>query len=441
MVNDLECRSLRWWRWVIVLGSFGLVVRLGFVIGVTRFDVPVGDQLFYSAQALTNADGRWFEQPFERGEPAADHPPLTALVLTPVSWLVRFEPLHSLVSAVTAQRLVMALLGTTGIVLMAMIGRKVGGEKVGLVAAAVTVVYANIWVNDGLLMAETPTFVVVAALVLVAVNTERHSRWWTAALLGGLSGLAALGRPELSLALPLVLLLITVVQWGRWRRLGSQVVGSICVWSALVVPWAAWNDLRFDAPVLLSTNDGLTLAGGHCDRTYFGDVGGWDIRCAYDVDVPPGEDASQASMRMRRVGLSYWRDHLDRYPVVLAARLARVASVGYLPATVAAARSEGRPPWVSYLGMVQYWLLVPLAVIGWRQVRVRRYRVILLSAVPVVVSAAVVANAYIRFRLPAEIGVVTLASMGIVHVGRRLATKVRVAPDEVSATEEVCAST
>ena len=53
-----------WWTRLSVIAGFGLLVRLAFVLGITRFDEPVGDQLYYSAQALTNARGGWFEQPF-----------------------------------------------------------------------------------------------------------------------------------------------------------------------------------------------------------------------------------------------------------------------------------------------------------------------------------------------------------------------------------------
>ena len=72
---------------VSAITAIGLAIRLAFVYGITRFDQPVGDQLYYSAQALTNAQGRWFEQPFAHGMPAADHPPLTSLILTPISWV------------------------------------------------------------------------------------------------------------------------------------------------------------------------------------------------------------------------------------------------------------------------------------------------------------------------------------------------------------------
>lgn len=130
------------------------------------------------------------------------------------------------------------------------------------------------------------------------------------------------------------------------------------------------------------------------------------------TEIPDGEDAAQASQRMRRDALDYWGSNIDRYPLVAGARLIRVFSVGYLGANAQAALYEGRPLWVSHLGTVQYWLLVPFAVIGWRRSSSRTDRWILTAAIPVVV-VAVVANAYVRFRLPAEIGIVALAAVGL----------------------------
>lgn len=199
----------------------------------------------------------------------------------------------------------------------------------------------------------------------------------------------------------------------RDRRMMGQGALVVALWMIVVMPWVLWNNSRFDAPVLLSTNDGLTLAGGHCDRTYFDDLGGWDIWCAYATVIPDGEDAAQASQRMRRDGLAYWRDNIDRYPVVAGARLLRVLSLGYLGANAEAALSEGRPLWVSHVGTAQFWILVPFAVVGWRRTTSRSDRWILTAALPLVVTVALVANAYVRFRLPAEIGIVALAAVGL----------------------------
>lgn len=408
--------STHWWRTVLAVVAAGLVLRLAFVVFEARFDQPVGDQLFYSAQALANSEGRWFEQPFARGEPAADHPPFTALVLTPVSWLAEREPFGSWVSLVTAQRLFMPLIGVIGMIAVALIGRRVAGDRVGVVAAVISALYANIWVNDGLLMAESATFALVGTMILAALWFLRRPDPQRVAVLGATSGLAALTRPELLLTMPMIAVFVATVLWPSRRRVVTSVLTSALACSIVVLPWVVWNNLRFDAPVLLSTNDGLTLAGAHCDRTYYDDVGGWDIWCAYATEIPVGDDASEASRRMRADGLDYWRTHLDRYPVVAAARVARVASIGFFGASARAGASEGRPEWVSHLGALQYWVSVPLAVLGWRRLGRGAERRLLVAAVPVVLAVTVFANAFVRFRVPAEVGLVVLASVGVTHL-------------------------
>ncbi|MGZ4714584.1 MAG: hypothetical protein ACXV9S_16585, partial [Acidimicrobiia bacterium] len=45
-----------------------------------------GDAFYYSVVANALAHGHWFTNPY-LGSVAADHPPLTALVLTPATWV------------------------------------------------------------------------------------------------------------------------------------------------------------------------------------------------------------------------------------------------------------------------------------------------------------------------------------------------------------------
>lgn len=411
MATDVD---RRWWTELGLVVGLGALVRLLFVFVVARHDEPLGDQLYYSAQALTNARGNWFEQPFVTGAPAADHPPLTSALLTPITWIS-----ESTGSFVTAQRLMMVLVGVVAIVLVALIGRRVGGARVGLIAAAITAVYANVWVNDGLVMAESPAFLLVAATTLVALKFMDDPTTARAAMLGALVGSMALTRAELLLALPLVLIL--VIATGRSNRVpaGKSVAALVVAALVVLLPWVAWNQTRFSDSVFLSTNDGLTVAGANCDRTYFDDVGSWDIWCAYDVEIPENADASEASRLMRREGLHYLSEHAGRFPVVVAARMARVMSVGYFGSVNAAGEAEGRPSWVSILGAVQFWLLVPVAAVGFRSVGHRVRRLVLVAFWPVVFVTVVAANAYVRFRLPAEVGLVVLAACGVVALSER----------------------
>ena len=88
----------RFWRILLLIALVALAVRVGYV-AFAKTNQPIhGDQLFYNAEANRLADGDGFLEPFDpqalsRGviregkDPAADHPPLTVIVLAPVSFV------------------------------------------------------------------------------------------------------------------------------------------------------------------------------------------------------------------------------------------------------------------------------------------------------------------------------------------------------------------
>src|SRR5262249_39951699 len=88
----------------IAKGSTCHIVSDGKVIGSYPTDCAIGDQIFYNSEANTVARGKGFVEPLwavshpgQPAPPAADHPPLTVMVLTPVSWLLDHRPLSSIV--------------------------------------------------------------------------------------------------------------------------------------------------------------------------------------------------------------------------------------------------------------------------------------------------------------------------------------------------------
>src|SRR5438309_1306269 len=78
------------------------IIRLadGTKVGSSPSKCATGDELFYNGEANFVAAGHGFNDPYYtlthpggKSPPAADHPPLTVFVLTPVSWLVDHPPL------------------------------------------------------------------------------------------------------------------------------------------------------------------------------------------------------------------------------------------------------------------------------------------------------------------------------------------------------------
>src|SRR6266567_2167782 len=141
----------RFWRILLLIALAALAVRVAYV-GLAKRNQPIkGDQLFYNAEANRMADGDLFIEPFNPHppplighDPAADHPPLTVMVLTPVSFVTD----HGLM----AQRLTMSVLGAAAVLVIGLLTRALAGDRAGWIAAVIAAVYPNLWVNDGLVM-------------------------------------------------------------------------------------------------------------------------------------------------------------------------------------------------------------------------------------------------------------------------------------------------
>ena len=308
-------------------------------------------------------------------------------------------------------RLAMAIAGAGVVVLVGLIGRRIAGERAGLLAAGIAAVYPNLWVNDGLLLAETFATLCTAALVPLTYRLLRAPNWKNAAGAGLLCGLAMMTRGELALFLPLLVLPAALAIRGMSvaRRLGLAAVALL---AALVVlpPWVVYNRTRFDRPVLLSTGDGGVLIGANCDDTYHGPrTGFWDGSCNTAV---PG-DASVLNEARREKAIEYMRDHLDRLPVVMTARVGRIWGAHQPFRMADLAEGDGRPKWVSLSGWAMLWPLAALAL--WGGLVIRRRKILLLPLIAPVVVVTVIAAAFyglLRFRTPAEVSLVVLGGVG-----------------------------
>lgn len=392
-----------------------LAVRVAHLASKWGTPLMFNDSQYFSAQARQPWEGRWFQGLWERA-PAAEHPPFPSILLVPVSWMD--DP-------VPWQRGVTVL---TGVVLVAVVMRlaeEVGGRRAALVAGAVAAVYPNLWMNDGLVMSESISMVLVATSLLLARRIMerpegRQCWWWGLAM-----GLGVLSRSEVALVSLLLLALVAVVL-RRGRRSVVAVAIAAATMVGVLAPWVAFNLSRFERPVLLTTNDGTTLAGANCDAAYYSVVtGGWTADCVEDHGIT---EASVRSERNRSDAVRYVRAHLHRVPVVVAARLGRTFDLYGFRDMVAVDQGDERPTWAIWSGIAAFWCLLPLAVVG--AVRVpRRDRVLLLVPVVAVLATAVLFYGGHRIRSSAEPSLVVLAAVGIVvlvdGVRRRAIVSVR----------------
>ena len=405
-----------------IVGFAGLL-RVTYVLGAKRGEELLGDQIYYSYQAVMIANGRWFADPFIDGRFAADHAPLTALLLAPVSW--------SDDNPFLVQRLLMAVYGMLVVVGIGLLARWLFGRRIALVAAAVAAIYANLWINDGLLMSETFAAAGVVAVLLAVYVYDLRRSTWSAVAIGVALGLAGLARAELLLlgAAGRRAAHTDRARSNRWSTRLRHLAAAAGVCVLVLAPWVVRNQVRFEETTVISTQDGLTLIGANCPDSYFGPGKGfWALQCTDLVVVPPDADQSERSALYRDYAFDFIAENRSEIPGVVAARLGRGLSVWDTNGTTWLNTGEGREKWASNIALWQYWILTPLAVWGWWRwpSRQPRWPALVTAALSVLVIAAFYGIP--RFRIPAEVVIVLGAAITLESIGSSLLARLRRAP-------------
>jgi 4-amino-4-deoxy-L-arabinose transferase-like glycosyltransferase len=405
-------------RAIVAATVLGAAWRIAMLINRWNLGLVFNDSVYYSYQAQHNAQGEWFRLVFTNG-PGAEHPPVASLLMTPASLLPHL---------VSWQRATSTLLGIAVVPLIALLGLRLGGRRVAVIAAFVAAVYPNLWINDSLVMSESAAVFFVVIALLCAWQFQQRFDYRSAIITGVVVALAALTRSEMVALAPL-LALIGFRSRPRLEWLKRAVVMLVVV-GAVIAPWMIYNSTRFDAPVLLSANEGITILGANCDATYGGPkMGGWLTSCLNDVVIQPGEDASELSRREHKLAVQYMREHVRRLPLVVAARLLRTVDLYGLHDLVLIDMADQRGRVQSWGGILSWWLLAPLAAVGWWRSRRRCGWILLAPAISVFATAAIFYGAH-RLRAPLEPVVVICAAMAMAGsaLGQRLIGRVLAHP-------------
>ena len=277
----------------------------------------------------------------------------------------------------------------------------------------------------------------VSGVCTVAIGHHRKPTIRSAILLGVLAGLGALTRSEISLLIPG----FAIVSALMCRRRGRPIWPAIAILLAgiaTLLPWSIYNANRFDESVFLSTNDGSTLLGANCDGSYYREIGGWDLLCLGPLEPvgighEPGEpDASERSLARRRT-----RTRLHQLQRRAASgrdggTSRRTLDVYGLSSSSRTIVGDDKDEWVSWAGIVSFWVLTPLAVAGWmvlsrRKVGARWW--LLVPVVQVFITVVLYYGSH-RLRAAAEPTVVLLAAVALVMWWERARSSRPIEEDE-----------
>ena len=220
---------------------------------------------------------------------------------------------------------------TIGIVLLTgMLGRRIAGERVGLVAACLVAINP-VQVKYGLAPLSEPLFtLLVVAGIVVLTPFANQFNWKRAAVGGVLIGLACLVRSSI-LILPAFL-----GAWWLWRLRWSGIVMTAVFTMAMlsvIAPWTARNWVVTGTLVPVNKMDGITFITSNNryvleDREYLGAV-------YMQVPTAKGMHNWRQSPREqveideidKRTALTFIYDNLDRMPYLVTMKFARFFSL------------------------------------------------------------------------------------------------------------------
>lgn len=396
MLADLEHRRRAWRLTIAAITVGGLIVR---ALYCDHSPTPrlVGDPRFYHDTARALADGLGYvgTQSLGLTGPTAEHPPLYSLLVAGIDLLGG--------TGEATQRLVASLtVGAFFIPVVGYLGRRVGGQRVGVIAAVLAAVWPTLVVAQSSGESEALFGVLVALMLLAAYRFVERPGIGEGALLGLWIGLATLTRSDAILFLAVVV--IAFLRSGRpWRSAGM----ALLVTALLLTPWVVRNWTVFGRPTL-STNFGALIGTTNCRTAYYGrHAGSFRLECL--VGPKHGNELNRSNELMRR-GTGYAGRHLSRLPYLFAVRFLEVWGL----------RDRRQfdiysaEPRVQAIERDSYYPLLGLAVAGAILLR-RRRRTLWPLLVPPVITSLIAIGSWgtARFRHPSEVAMVALAAVAL----------------------------
>jgi len=285
----IETRDRAFARRTLAVAALGFALRTAYIFHL-RDRTVTGDGTTYHALANLLAAGKGFVYVSDTGQVSntALHPPLWPLTLALFARL----GFHSFL----CQQFIAVAIGVGTIIATGYAGRRVGGARVGLIAAAIVSVAPTFIFYEWELMSETLAMLGAALTLLLAYRFREKPSLFGAVSVGATCGLLALTHSEqallvIFLLVPLILLARRAPRRTRFAWLAAGMAAAIGV----AVPWAAYNAGRFRHPVLVSTELGYTLVDANCAQTYFGPKLGSIGTCRFGAAYESGH--SETSRR------------------------------------------------------------------------------------------------------------------------------------------------
>lgn len=405
-----------WHQPVIMLGvlaAAAFAIRAGVVIAQSKLSIfeiyfVAADSVLYLELARNLSQGLGLTL---GGMPTAYVGPAYPLFLAPLL-AVGLDPLGiGIVQCVLGTATVVLAALATRELALALVPARTDAWKFALISAVGVTVYPHLIFWTGYVLTETLfVFLIAAALYAVVRAARSPALWWSGA--AGLTfGLATLTR-----APALVPAVLIAACWATASRRPGRLIAPVVFASALALPlslWAARNSIELGFPVVTSTESGYVFYQGNSRGATGGTRGYVDGHDFQDVEVPRGlGEVERDAFYLRRAFSDIASDPLEtvrRWP-------AKIWNMWRPTYNDASARNTA-------VTLATYLPMLVLGLAG--AVELARNGAHRPTAIPLVFLgtwfvAHVVVTGMIRFRLPAELVLLTIAPFGVMGLLGRL---------------------
>lgn len=408
------------WPWLTVWTLVGLAIRVATVYGNPGRKAG-GDPYAYYWGARLLVAGHGFINPFEF---YGHHRVLQSAAFAPLYTVLLGIPMVAGLKTYFVTRLWTCIVAAAAVPVVGWAGKEIAGKRAGLIAAALTAIYPNIWMPGEIGAAEAIVPLLVGITLLFAYRLWRQPDIKRAVWFGLAFGALILGRDELALLYLFMFVPLLILARLDWRRrltlLGVGTLATVVV----VGPWVGYNLSRFEKTTFVSNEAGLTMASSDCDQTFYGpNEGYWSMSCATDAPVTYNGDESVENAAYQKYVFSYLRHHEGRLLPVTLAKIGRAFGFFHpLQQIQLDSFVETRPHNWALAGLSGYYLLLLLSVGGTVVLRrVHRVPVFPLWVIGLnVVIAVSIAFGNTRYRIPFEVPLVLMSGVALDWVWSRL---------------------
>ena len=394
--------------------ALGFAIVIAYVVD-HRFHALVGDQPEYDMQGAYFTMGKfwWSTTPF-----GVEHATAWKAPVYP-AWVGFWYEL--LGRSATRVEYVQAFLAPVTVFLTWLLARRLFDARVAIVSAFVVAVFPLAWEFYGLLYPEALAIPLTTLIILLFLGSEPRPK--RAIGIGALVGVALLVRPT-SFFLFAGILVAWWVASGPKRAIAMTAL-AVGVAVLVVVPWTIRNYVVADGFIPISVQDAATygtfneVSANDPDQPY-----AWRYHVVTtDELLVDGEPLNDSELRseLQDRAFDYIADHPDSVPKAFFWNgLTRFWDVRQPKWPRAEVPFEGRSLTVATVGLVMYYVLLPLALLGLWRARHRREVVLPILALALAASVVFTVQGGTRYRAPLEPLIVVLASSFAVPAFSRL---------------------